>query len=336
MKQIRHWASAIMLVGLLAPIPSQANTITGMEGSPNLTINGVVESGTIKEYIHPKEVVLSPGYWARAGSDVTIRTALTLLQLSPDPHVSPPPRDPDDRSQLPPPDCPDEGYHPCISGFTHDDPSHRVEIGYNTRLPNPAEYYAITAIRLIEANANPCKLMLWGTMLDPRFVSGKERLLANFELDSCKRTTGALGPAAMSAVQFEQPNRFLRALRICTDTQPHSSDWNAFYTAKAGRHEVKGLAIRPGQVTPGNEHVTWLDATVEDTRPNCPNRDAFVGPGAGKTEGWHVWSTCPEGQLAAGVIVYQEKKSFTGIRAICKYVRLLPGAAPKVDERGIY
>ncbi len=335
MKQTRRWANAIMLLSLTSAIPSHASTITGIEGLPNLTINGVVESGTTNEYIHPEEVVLSPGFWARAGSDVTIRTALTLLQLSPYPHVSPPPPASDDRSASPPPDCLEGGYHPCISGYAYEHHSDRIEIGYSTSLPNPIEYYAITTINVIEADANPCKLMLWGTMLDPRFSNGKERLLAIFELATCKPTIGALGPAAMSVVQFEQPNRFLRTLRICTDTQLHSGDVVPL-KGPAGRNEIKGLEIRPGQVSSGNEHVTPLDATIEDKRPNCPNRDAFLGPGVGRTEGWHVWSTCPDGQLAAGIEVYREKRSFSGMRVICKYVRLLPGAAPKVDERGIY
>ena len=312
------------------------------EPPSGLKITSVVEAGATKEYADPESVLLTNVFWAKAGSDVIVRTALRFLQLSDQPHVTAA-RDPNDRSPAPLPDCPDgETHSPCISGYTLDSSSVEVDIGLNADLPNPVDHYAINTINIIEGRDNPCKLMLWGNMVDPRFSKGQDqRLLAMFELDTCRSLTTHIG---MNKVGFDpSQNRFIRELRVCNDSQATAADvlgppLTGLPPTTFGRHgrlEIKGLAVRAGQVSSMNEHVTALDDSVSDTQPHCPDQGAYTGPGAGSRKGWHVWSTCPEGQVASGFTVYVTKgKAFSGMRIKCKYVRLLPGSAPVKDDRG--
>jgi hypothetical protein len=323
------------------------------EQPSELRIKSVVEAGMTKEYADPESVVLTNGFWAKAGSNVTIRTALRFLQLSDQPHVPPAPPDPGDRSPAPLPDCPDgETYSPCISGIgTHplsiehgsgttvelpnpvDYPA-ELDVGFNVRLPNPDHYYAINHINLIEGHDNPCRFQLWGNMIDPRFSKDEDqRLLAQLELPTCKSVTTHIG---MSKVGFDPAtHRFVRAVRVCL--HHHGKVANVPPAGMVGgkRLEIKGLAVTAGQVSSMNEHVTALDRIITDEQPNCPDQDSYTGPGAGNRQGWHVWSTCPDGQVAAGFTVYvTEGKAFSGMRIKCKYVRLLPGPAPAKDDQG--
>lgn len=80
------------------------------EPSSGLKITSVVEAGATKEYADPESVLLTNGFWAKAGSNVTVRTALRFLQLSDQAHVTAA-RDPSDRSPAPLPDCPDGVTH---------------------------------------------------------------------------------------------------------------------------------------------------------------------------------------------------------------------------------
>ncbi|MEX5218422.1 MAG: hypothetical protein NW701_11405 [Nitrospira sp.] len=354
MNAIPTWIVAITFASLLAAPLSQA--APEKERPSELRTTSVVEAGVTKEYADPESVVLTNGFWAKAGSDVIVRTALRFLQLSDHPHVPPPPPDPNDRSPARLPDCPDGKTHsPCISGTGADTLSIErgsgttvelphptaypveVDIGLDVRLPNPDHYYAINRINLIEGHNNPCRLQLWGNMIDPRFSKDQDqRLLARVELPACKGSlTNHIG---MSKVGFNPAkHRFVRAIQVCLNHHATLADVPPSpLVGRKGRLEVKGLAVRAGQVSSMNEHVATLnDPIITDEQPNCPNHGAYTGPGNGDRQGWHVWSTWPEGQVAAGFTVYvAEGKAFSGMRVKCKYVRLLPGAVPAQDDQG--
>lgn len=325
------WTLVLMLLSLAAASVAGAAPSKGQP--PGLTVNSTIEAGTTREYSDPDAVILSNGFWAKTGSTVTIATTFALLQLTDEP-IPQPVEDPFDRSPGPPPDCPDGTDHPCASGYQGQS-SFEVDIGHNAKLPNPVDYYGIRAVNVIQnSRGNPCKLMLWGNMLEPRYSDPDPRLLAVFELDRCIEGFSPL-PLGMISVDFEQTDRFVRALQVCSHTQPA---W--------ARQEIKGLAIRAGEVyykAGQASGATPLDNVVFDKRPNCRKRTASADseeihegvPGAGNKPGWENWSTCPDGQIASGITVYvDENKSFSGMRIECKYLRRLSGPAPKKDDQG--
>jgi hypothetical protein len=348
MKIIATWALAVPIFAISVPSSDAADRHPGT-GSAGLSVNDVVEAGRTKEYLDPDMVVLTSGFWAKAGSDVTVRTALDFLQMSDQPHNPPPP--PTGRAAAPfNPDCPEDTiYSPCRSGDRGADSSVEVDIGLNMAssrfpLPNPASYYAITGIEIIEASDNPCWIKLYGDMVDPRFSKDQNgRWLAEYRIYGC-----ASGRSRF--VDLRPTERmFVRALQVCVHHQPNVADLHPFIP-RAGRLEIKGLRIRAGLVSSMNEHVTALDKPEESIEkpeefrgPNCPDHksaDRGTTPivGAGNRGGWHNWSTCPEeGQLATGITVYYDKdKAFSAMRIKCKYVRLLSGPAPVKDEHGLW
>ena len=183
MKTIATWALAVPIFAISVP-PSYAADRHPGTASAGLSVNDVVEAGRTKEYLDPDVVVLTGGFWAKAGSGVTVRTELTFLQMSNQPHNP----SPDDGRTADPfnPDCPGVSIHsPCISGDDDDfDSSVEVDIGLNMArnrqpLANPASYYAITGIKIIEGGSNnPCWIKLYGDMVDPALFQRPERKMA--------------------------------------------------------------------------------------------------------------------------------------------------------------
>ncbi len=309
MKTTQPWLLTVLLLAISVP---------SVSGESGLGINEVVKAGGQKTYSHPEMVVLTDGFWAKTGSNVTVRTALSLLQMSNEPPPSPP-RDPNithDRSPIP--------FHAEYSGVPGTK-SVEVDIGLNAKLTNPANYYAINAIEVSEmGNNNPCLLRLWGNMVDPRYSKDQERLLvARYELDKCSPVITTIDHKLVGFQPSQK--RFIRALQVCighTFALPQE-----LYVG--GKWEIKGLRVRPGSVQSNREGVTSVNKVHEFKRPNCLKQDAIPGPGDLSQPGWSAWNSCGPDQLATGVTLYIWKdKFFSGMAIKCKYVRQLSGSAP--------
>ena len=312
MKTTLPWILTMFLLAVIVPSVSRGS---------GLGINETVGAGTKKIYSHPEMVVLTPGFWAKTGSDVTVRTALSLLQMSDTPPPVP------TRDSNPSPDRSPTPLEPELSGVPGTK-SVEVDIGKNTKLPNPLRYYAINAISIDEmGHNNPCLLKLWGNMVDPRYSKNKERiLLARYELKKCKPVTVQVDH---ELVGFQpSQNRFIRALQVCLGHSTFPLPQDVYV---GGKWEIKGLRVRPGNVQANREGVMPMAKKVHEfKRPNCRKYDAIPGPTENASSpGWSSWHSCGSGQLATGVTLYMyEDKWFSGMAIKCKYVRQLSGPAP--------
>ncbi|MEP7153765.1 MAG: hypothetical protein ABI856_18835 [Nitrospira sp.] len=256
------------------------------------------------------------GFWAKAGSNVTISIddlANTLIQMA-----APVPIPTDVSIRL-----------PATGADTTGSPgtgSNVVEIGDGVSLPNPADYYAVTGIGIQEKGNNPCLLTLWGRMVDPAFESA-DRKLAQFELDKCRSFPLSTLVDFKQAQLPKSSDTFVREVRACgghTKILPQGA-----YSSLSW--EIKGLQVRGGRVVPETDEVLPQGKIEEFTRANCIKDEAGVyGPG------WTVWHECPNGQLMTGVRVYRyEDKWFTGMSAICKIPqRSVPPRKPVKDSVG--
>ncbi len=293
-------------------------SLTAMIASPalgELSVDEVVEPETDREYFDPEAVVLTDGFWAKSGSDVIVTTRELYLQMSDDRLTPVPPG----RSS---PLCPLN----CLSG-SKGKASTWVEIGRETPLPNPASYYAIDSIEVIEKGRDPCNLRLFGRMADPRFPkSPSSRLLATFAFKECEDLAEEKSPDSRIVTLAPFPTWFIRGFQVCIDRQ-----------GLRGALVVKGLKVLPGHAESESAEVIPVDAVhTHPLRKNCKNKMDLDGKdNANIRSGWSHWSMCPEGQLATGVTLHHtEGEKFTGMSIICKYLRRLPGPAPVADALG--
>ena len=283
-----------------------------------LSVNEVVEPGANydpdanKEYYDPDEVVLSTGFWAKAGSHVIATTGAHYLQTAQEP--------------LTPFSVPDRPGPTDLTG-TEGESSTDVVIGRSATLPNPARYYAIDTIEVVEKGRNPCHLRLLGRMVDPRFQTGQgSRLVAKFAFSHCEDLPVENNPDSVAVTLPTFPGWFARGFQVCTDRQ-----------GPGGKLVVKGLRVLPGQAEPENAEVTPVAGYhTHPQRKVCKNATENAGTNIVATRsGWSNWSLCPEGQLAVGVTLYHaDGKKFTGMRILCDYLRRLPGPAPVADALG--
>jgi hypothetical protein len=206
-----------------------------------------------------------------------------------------------------------------------------VDIGKNVDLPNPAKYYAITGIGILERSDNPCQITLWGKMVDPRYASFG-RKVAVFELEKCRENK--LSPwLDYESVDFRTAEgKFVRSARVCSGHIPPLGFLPPQEAHSSTAWDIKGLMILPGLVSPGQEEITSQFDPRTFVRPTCLKDQHAVAWGPG----WSGWSSCPDDQLVTGVRVhYTKDKSFTGLTVRCKSVRLLkPLSDPVTDAVG--
>ncbi len=288
-----------------------------------LPLNEVVEPEVTKSFGHPSSVLMVDGFWAKAGSDVTLSIvdiSDTLIQMTnpvpiPIPNVDPP--------------RPSAPLTPDLTGSPGTG-SVVVEIGDGVSLPNPASYYAVNSIGIQEKDNNPCLLTLWGRLVDPAFAS-TDRKLALFELEKCSSLP------LSTVVDFEQAqlpkssDMFVRGVLTCGGhhkfTIPPIPEAHASLS-----WEIKGLRVHAARMVPETDEVLPLDKSGEFVRPNCPQNS----PSGAYGPGWTTWHDCPIGQVMTGVRAYRyEDKWFTGLKAICKAPqRSLPPRKPVRDAVG--
>lgn len=295
-----------------------ASTETSAKNSESqLPLNEVVEPGVAKTFGHQRSVVMVDGFWAKAGSNVTIsidELLNTLIQMT-----TPVPISTGGGSIR----IPDSGSDMTGSPGTG---SHVVEIGDGVSLPNPAGYYAVNSIGIQEKGNNPCLLTLWGRMVDPAFES-TDRKLAQFELDKCRSFPLSTLVDFKQAQLPKSSDMFVRGVLACgghTGILPQGA-----YSSLSW--EIKGLKVQAGRVIPETDEVQPLNEDGEFVRANCVKDEAGVyGPG------WTAWHECSSGQLMTGVRAYRyEDKWFTGLSAICKVPqRSVPPRKPVKDAVG--
>lgn len=300
-----------------------ASTGTSAKNSElQLPLNEVVEPGVAKTFGHQRSVVMVDGFWAKAGSDVTIsidELANTLIQMA-----VPVPSPTDGSIRLP-------AGGPDLTGSPGTG-SNMVEIGDGVSLPNPAGYYAINSIGIQEKGNNPCLLTLWGRMVDPAFESA-DRKLAQFELDKCRSFPLSTLVDFKQAQLPKSADTFVRGVLACgghsAATRPPFVIPQEGYSSTSW--EIKGLQVHGGRVVAETDDVQPQGQIGEFKRANCVKEEAGVyGPG------WTEWHECPSGQLMTGVRVYRyEDKWFTGMSAICKIPqRSVPPRKPVKDAVG--
>ncbi|MES9993191.1 MAG: hypothetical protein ABW098_14640 [Candidatus Thiodiazotropha sp.] len=171
----------------------------------------------------------------------------------------------------------------------------RVEIGTGVNLPNKEEFYGITAIGIQEVNNRPCRVQLFGGLLDHRF-GPSDRKLGEAELARCGASVFLDYKAASFA---ERKNRYIRGIRACTETG----------TLTSKLIELKGLRIFPAEVKSTGE-VVVRKQTDQFTRANCDN--------------WHDKLTCGTSSILIGVIMHETDDQFVGIEPVCKSVKAMP------------
>ena len=285
-------------------------------GESRLPLDDVIEAGPEQRFGHDRSVVLVPGFWARAGSDVTVsivERSSTLLQMAVPVTI------PGESLDRPPDDGVDFTGSPGSGSIT-------VSIGHGVALPNPATYYAVTGIGVEEEGNNPCLVTLWGRLVDPTFASGGDRKLAQVELEKCRP---AVNPFVDFKLASTAPSQFIRRLRVCggrankiliPQEAYHSTSW-----------EIKGLRVEASRIEPTTDAVEPLSSAGGFIRTNCSDAEAddAMGPG------WKPWDTCPTGQLLTGVTMYHfEEKYFTGIGALCRQPQRSSAPPPRRDSIG--
>ena len=312
--------TAMVMALVLAMAASTETSAKGNESQ--LPLNEVVELGVVKTFGHQQSVVMVDGFWAKAGSNVTIfidELMNTLIQM-----VAPVPIPTDVPIRIPA-----SGSDMTGSPGTG---SNVVEIGDGVSLPNPAGYYAVNGIGIQEKGNNPCLLTLWGRMVDPAFES-TDRKLAQFELDKCRSFPLSTLVDFKQAQLPKSADTFVRGVLACGG---HSAITHPPFILPQGAYtsttwEIKGLQVHGGRVVAETDEVQPQGTIGEFARANCVKDEAGVwGPG------WIAWHDCPSGQLMTGVRAYRnEDKWFTGLSVICKVPqRSVPPRKPVKDAVG--
>jgi hypothetical protein len=315
MKQICIWVLTFALW------TASGNTLAGAAG---LGVKDVVEAGNKKEYTHTEEVVLQNGFWAKKGSDVAVRTVVQILQMSDEPHQRGT-QSSSDRS--PSPEWPAE-----LTGVIGNG-SFSIDIGWRADLPNPPHYYAITGIQIEEKRNRPCNLVLWGSMVDPRY-STTNRKVAQTTLPKCKKLPGSTLVDNTFVHLPDGANQFVRSVQACSGK---TAAWPPQELSVSWSWKIKGLKVRPGLVLEGSEGSNPIDKVVKNQigQKNCKDHPSAGGPGEWTQPGWTDWHSCPADQLATGVTLYYfDEKWFSGMALKCKNVRMLEGPPPKKDAQG--
>jgi hypothetical protein len=210
-----------------------------------------------------------------------------------------------------------------------------VQIGENVKLPNPAHYYAVTHIALEEHRDNPCRISLWGRMVDERFRT-PERKLAQFALDTCKidqELERALADNHLNKEKeltgFGAPKKFIRGLAVCMGGARDPLD---------SPTKIKGLRLQPAVVDQSDSGslVTVIaeDDPQKSTQRHCPEPNKQGPDTSDWPDGWASWNLCPDDQLVTGVTVYFADKEFRALGVQCKGLRVQGGLDPVKDHVG--
>ena len=276
-------------------------------GESELILNQTLESGVIKKYGHQYGLVLTDGFWAKAGADVTATVGNGLLQMF---TVVEPGREAAD-------------LVPYSGGAATDNVL--VEVGKNVDLPNPTSYYAVDGIGIREEDDQPCYISLWGRMVDPRYKDNlfAGRKVGEFQLAKCnvKPEKKFLKGKDVSIGELDLKGGFIRSVRVCQYGGPIGGGIDA--------GELKGIRILPAIVSRSGD-VIPKDLKPEEqpmlVQPHCP-KDVILANNPTGASGWDHWVSCPADQVVTGLQVYHREKQITSLDVRCKRVGWV--SAPK-------
>jgi hypothetical protein len=285
-------------------------------GESELSLNQTLEPFVLKTYGHQYSVVLAAGFWAKAGSDVTVTVGNGLLQtLSGVVKVEP--------ARLP------EELVPYSGGAATDNVL--VEVGTNVELPNPTSYYAVDGIGIREQDDQPCYLSLWGRMVDPRYRGNLAgRKVGEFQLAKCnvKPEKKFLKGKDVSVGELDLTGGFIRSARVCQYGGPIGGGIDA--------GELKGIRILPAIVSRSGDIIP-KDLKPEEqptlVQPHCAKDVILANDQTGSASGWDHWVSCPADQVVTGLQVYHREKQITALDVRCKRVGWL--TAPKEPVRDL-
>lgn len=285
-------------------------------GESELALNQTLETFVTKKYGHQYSVVLGDGFWAKAGSDVTVTVGNGLLQMLSGVVKIEPGRQPDE-------------LVPYSGGAATDNVL--VEVGKNVDLPNPTNYYAVDGIGIREEDDQPCYISLWGRMVDPRYKDNlfMGRKVGEFQLAKCnvRPEKQFLKGKDVSVGELDLAGGFVRSVRVCQYGGPIGGGIDA--------GELKGIRILPAIVSRSGD-VIPKDLKPEEqptlVQPHCP-KDVILANNPTGASGWDHWVSCPADQVVTGLQVYHREKQITALDVRCKRVGWL--TAPKEPVRDL-
>lgn len=180
----------------------------------------------------------------------------------------------------------------------------RIDIGTNVVLPHDMKFYGVTAIALQEKSDEPCKIELYGRLLDPD-SSQADILVGKGTLFGCDE---AWNSSWRAATVVAQPRNFVRSLRACFQKPPFS------------HMKIKGMMVSSGVVLDDGRIIPLPEMPCFDQKtPHC-----FARSNCGN---WAEISLCPGDQIITGVMVYHyaeddhPPRAISAIRSLCRSVR---------------
>ena len=184
----------------------------------------------------------------------------------------------------------------------------RIDIGTNVALPHDVAFYGVTAIAIQEKSDEPCKIELYGRLLDPE-GSQADILVGKGTLFGCDEERASSWRAATVAVQ---PHTFLRSVQACFQKPPFS------------HMKIKGLTVSSGVVLDDGGIVPLPTMPCFDQKtPHCFARS--------HCNNWAAISVCPVEQIVTGVMLYHyaeddhPPRALSAIRSLCRSIRIGAG-----------
>ena len=176
-----------------------------------------------------------------------------------------------------------EGYYDVL----------HIVIGTGVTLANDAKFYGVTAIAIQEKSDEPCKIELYGRLLNSD-ASQADVLVGKFTLFGCDEEWNSSWRAATVAAL---PHQFVRSVRACFQ-KPPASDM-----------KIKGLMVSSGIVIDDGRIIPVPEMPCFDPKtPNC-----FARSHCGN---WMEISLCPLSQIVTGVTVYHYAEDDNPPRAL--------------------
>jgi hypothetical protein len=213
--------------------------------------------------------------------------------------------EPGDRSPAPFPVIagPHDVHHPGYDTA----PKLRVDIGTNVLLEHEARFYGVTAIAIQETGDEPCKVEIYGRILDPNF-SSKDVILGTGRLTDCDpgRTD-----SWRAATVVGRRQEFIREAQMCHPLG--ATPWH---------HPIKlkGLSVSTAFIdADGDMRALPMQPCVDRETPHC-----FARP---HCKIWGLPAGCPAGQIVTGVTMYhfaennRPPQAFYAIGLHCQGVR---------------
>jgi hypothetical protein len=169
----------------------------------------------------------------------------------------------------------------------------RIDIGTNVQLPHDPKFYGVTAIAIQEKGDEPCKIELYGRLLDHN-ESQADLLVGKGTLFGCDEEWTSSWRAATIVAQ---PHTFINGVQACYPNPPSATK------------KLKGLIVTSvvlladGRVTPFP-----LLPCIDGKTPHC-----FARPHCGD---WANLVMCHSGEVLMGVTVYHYAENNNPPRAI--------------------